>query len=350
MDSPEKTERIREKLHRELGPIITRALTDPQVVEVLLNPDGRLWVERLGEEMKCVGEMRASQAEALMGTIATSLSTTITRDQPVLEGELPTDGSRFEGMLPPVVKSPSFAIRKKASKVFTLGEYVGAGMMAATQNAAILEAVKARKNILVVGGTGSGKTTLLNAIIASIAEITPEHRIVIIEDTAELQCTSPNAVALRTADNVTMQALLRATMRLRPDRILVGEVRGAEALALLKAWNTGHPGGLATVHANDAAAGLMRIGKLIEEGLNGGKADKAEIAEAVGLVVVIKRISQPPGRRISEMAAVKGYVEPSGGIPGRFVLEPVSDFPPHEHPHSPNADQDAKAGTQGRAN
>jgi len=314
MESTEKQERVREKLLRELGPNIRAALADPQVIEVVLNPDGKLWVERLGEEMQTVGDMAASNAESLMATIASSLSTTITRERPVLEGELPTDGSRFEGMIPPIVVRPSFAIRKKASRVFSLEEYVGNGIMTEAQRLGIVEAVKSRRNILVVGGTGTGKTTLLNAIILVISEVSPEHRVVIIEDTVELQCSSKNVVQLRTSDSVTMQGLLRVTMRLRPDRILVGEVRGAEALALLKAWNTGHPGGLATVHANDASAGLLRIKQLIEEGLQGGKADPEVIAEAVGLVVVIKKTSEAPGRQISEMVRVLGYKN------GEYVL------------------------------
>ncbi|MGA2693181.1 MAG: P-type conjugative transfer ATPase TrbB [Opitutaceae bacterium] len=318
MESTEKQERVREKLLRELGPNIRAALADPRVIEVVLNPDGKLWVERLGEEMQTVGDMAASNAESLMATIASSLSTTITRERPVLEGELPTDGSRFEGMIPPVVVRPSFAIRKKASRVFSLEEYVGNGIMTEAQRLAIVEAVKSRRNILVVGGTGTGKTTLLNAIILVISEVSPEHRVVIIEDTVELQCSSKNVVQLRTSDTVTMQGLLRVTMRLRPDRILVGEVRGAEALALLKAWNTGHPGGLATVHANDASAGLLRIKQLVEEGLRGGKADPEVIAEAVVLVVVIKKTSVAPGRRVTEMVRVLGYKN------GEYVL--ADDF------------------------
>jgi len=318
MESTEKRERVREKLLRELGPNIREALADPLVIEVVLNPDGKLWVERLGEEMQVVGAMASSNAESLMATIASSLSTTITRERPVLEGELPTDGSRFEGMIPPVVLRPSFAIRKKASRVFSLEEYVGNGIMTEAQRLGIVDAVKSRRNILVVGGTGTGKTTLLNAIILVISEVSPEHRVVIIEDTVELQCSSKNVVQLRTRDTVTMQGLLRVTMRLRPDRILVGEVRGAEALALLKAWNTGHPGGLATVHANDASAGLLRIKQLIEEGLQGGKADPEVIAEAVGLVVVIKKTSAAPGRRVSEMVRVLGYKN------GEYVL--ADDF------------------------
>jgi type IV secretion system protein VirB11 len=307
MPLDERTRRLTEKLTRELGPIVGAALADPDVIEVMLNPGGELWVERLGGGMGQVGTMTAGNAESLMATVASSLNTTITREHPVLEGELPTDGSRFEGLLPPVVAGPSFAIRKKASRLFSLAEYVKSGALTEAQRRQIVAAVRERENILVVGGTGTGKTTLVNAILHCVAEVSPEHRVVVIEDTVELQCATDNKVALRTSANVTMQHLLRATMRLRPDRIVVGEVRGAEALSLLKAWNTGHPGGVATVHANDAEAGLRRLEQLIEEGLHGGKADPQVIAEAVGLVIVIKKIATPPGRRVTEMLSVVGY-------------------------------------------
>jgi type IV secretion system protein VirB11 len=212
------------------------ALHDASVIEVVLNPDGRLWAEHLGGAMQPIGEMSASNAESLMATIASAMETTITRDHPILEGELPTDGSRFEGLLPPIVSAPAFAIRKRASRLFTLDDYVARGIMTAEQQKQIVSAVADRQNVLVVGGTGTGKTTLTNGIIQTIAEVSPEHRLVILEDTVEIQCRSANAVQLRTSDTVTMQQLLRATMRLRPDRIIVGEVRGAEALSLLKAW------------------------------------------------------------------------------------------------------------------
>ena len=160
--------------------------------------------------------------------------------------------------------------------------------MNAKQKAQIQEAITARRNILVVGGTGSGKTTLTNAIIAEMVALTPEDRLVIMEDTAEIQCKADNAVILRTSIDISMQQLLRATMRLRPDRIIVGEVRGAEALALLKSWNTGHPGGIATLHANSADSGLVRLEQLIAE--SGIQADmKALIDEAVDLVIFIEK-------------------------------------------------------------
>ncbi len=267
--------------------------------------------------MEVIGEMSPGSAESLMATIATAMDTTVTREQPVIEGELPTDGSRFEGLLPPVVPSPVFAIRKRASRVFTLDDYVRQGVMTEGQRQVVVGAVCERRNILVVGGTGTGKTTLTNGIIGAIADTSPQHRLVIIEDTVEIQCRSENAVQLRTSDHVSMLQLLRATMRLRPDRIIVGEVRGAEALALLKSWNTGHPGGVATVHANSAEAGLLRLEQLVEEGLQGGKANASVVAEAVGLVIAIEKMPAPPGRRIRELVWVNGYRD------GRYQMSPA---------------------------
>lgn len=295
--------RITEKLRRELGPTICGLLEEPDVVEIMLNPDGRLWVERQGADMEPVGVMAASQAESLMGTVASSLKTQITAQNPILECELPLDGSRFEALIPPVVSAPTFTIRKKAVQIFTLDNYVATGIMSQHYCDAIKNAVANKQNILVVGGTGTGKTTLTNAIIHYMAESSPLDRIAIIEDTGELQCSAENAVLMRAVDHVCMTRLLKATMRLRPDRILVGEVRDGAALALLKAWNTGHPGGAATVHANSAPAGLIRMEQLVAEATQAPM--YALIAEAVNLIVSIERTAE--GRRISEVVEVKGH-------------------------------------------
>jgi P-type conjugative transfer ATPase TrbB len=239
------------------------------LIELMLNADGTVWADRLGQGMAPVGRMPSASAESFIGTVASTLRSTVTRENPILECELPLDspfdGSRFEALIPPVVPAPVFTIRRKASAVFTLQEYERQGIMSPRQRAAIEAAVAQRHNILVVGGTGTGKTTLTNGVIDHMVQAAPQHRIVIIEDTSELQCAAKNAVVMRATDTVDMQRLLKATMRLRPDRIIVGEVRGGEALSLLKAWNTGHPGGVCTVHANHARAGLQRIEQLIAE-------------------------------------------------------------------------------------
>lgn len=297
-DNEEYQRRLNSKIVRELGRDIVSALEDARVIEIMLNSDGRLWIDRLGEGMSCIGSMSAPNALALLGTIADGLGTVVTKTSPILEGELPLDGSRFEGLIPPVVARPTFTIRKKALLVFTLDDYVNQGILEDAQKAVIQDAIRERRNILVVGGTGSGKTTLTNGIIAEMVRLTPEDRLVIMEDTAEIQCQAENAVILRTSIDISMQQLLRATMRLRPDRIIVGEVRGAEALALLKAWNTGHPGGIATLHANSADSGLVRLEQLIAE--SGIQADmKALIDEAVDVVIFIEKSNG--GRRIREI-------------------------------------------------
>lgn len=296
-----------EALRRNLGEVCMRALEDKRVIEVMLNPDGKIWIDRLGEGMSWTGHsMAAAQARSVFSTMSSMLGVTVTEDEPILEGELPLDGSRFEGLLPPVVQAPTFAIRKKASLVFTLEEYLKSGILMRRHYDEVLRAVDDRENILIVGSTGSGKTTLVNAVLAAIASRWNDQRIVLMEDTGEIQCKAENVVTLRANDSTNMTRLLKATMRLRPDRIIVGEVRGGEALALLKAWNTGHPGGVSTVHANGGEAGLTRLEQLIGE-VSVNPMPQL-IAEAVNLVVFIKRDARKPaGRVISEVVRVKGY-------------------------------------------
>lgn len=292
-----------EQIKRVAGPVICELLEEPDVIEIALNPDGRLWVERLGQNMTCIGIVESSRAEMLIDVVAQYFDATITAEHPYFEGVFPINGGRFQALIYPAVASPVFSIRMMASKIFTLADYVASGYMSETQKNAIESAVLQRKNILVVGGTGSGKTTLTNAIIQSMVKQTPDDRLVILEDTPEIQCSAPNHVMLRTTEIVDMLRLLRMTMRLRPDRILVGEVRGPEALALLKAWNTGHPGGVCTIHANNALAGLIRMEQLIAE-ISQSPMSRL-IATAVDLVVFIAKA--PNGRRIEQIISVEAF-------------------------------------------
>lgn len=298
-------DRAREKLKRDLGCLIEKALHDPKTVEIMLNADGKLWQERLGESMQCIGNITQARAESIIKTVAGFHGKEVTRFKPLLEGELPLDGSRFAGQLPPVVSSPTFAIRKKALSVFTLDEYVQSGIMTEAQYAVIQKAVSAHRNILVIGGTGSGKTTLVNAIIHEMVIHAPEERIFIIEDTGEIQCAAKNCVQYHTTIDVNMTQLLKTTLRMRPDRIIVGEVRGSEALDLLDAWNTGHEGGTATLHANHCLAGLHRLKSLITR----HPAAPAEIEPLIGEVVhcVVHIARTPQGRKIEEIISVHGY-------------------------------------------
>ena len=300
--SEESTRRIREKLSREMGSVLN-LLRDPRVIEIILNSDGEVWVERLGETMEFFENMPRSQADSLLRTVASSVEVILNDSSPILECEFPLDGSRFEALVPPIVSAPIFSIRKKASQVFTLDDYAKQGIMTDAQQMAIEAAVDERKNILIVGGTGSGKTTLTNAVIHDMAESCPNDRMIILEDTCELQCAKKNTEFLRSNVKTSMTDLLKATLRLRPDRIHVGEVRDGAALALLKAWNTGHPGGVATIHANSAHAGLIRLEQLISEVTQSPMASL--IGEAVNMVVYIEK--HKGGRRIREVMYVKGH-------------------------------------------
>lgn len=299
-------DRAKAKLTRDLGPVLLSAINDPRTVEVMLNPDGKIWQEKLGEPMRCIGTLGLAQAQSILETIAGYLDKTVTRDSPILEGEFPLDGSRFAGQLPPIVPAPSFALRKKAIAIFTLDQYVEKGIMTAEQRAALGRAVLDHRNILVIGGTGSGKTTLVNAIINEMVVATPGERVVIIEDTGEIQCAAENYIQFHTTIDVSMTALLKTTLRMRPDRILVGEVRDGAALDLLDAWNTGHEGGAATLHANTADSGLQRLRSLITRNPAAPKDIEPLIGEAVHVVVHIARTKEG-SRRIQEILEISGY-------------------------------------------
>jgi type IV secretion system protein VirB11 len=323
----EQHQRLEVKLRRELGDLVLRLLDDNLTEDILLNPDGSLWVKRMGHGFSRVGEMPPAQAASALGTIAEWRGTVLNHERPILETELPIDGSRFEGIVSPVVRRPVFAIRLRPRKIFSLDDYESDGILTdgtdplnqlrrhdnfldgvrgLKHGDVIRAAVRARKNILVVGSTGSGKTTLVNAILDSLARLTPHDRVISIEDTTELQCPVKNYLDLRAVGGVTMLDCLRACMRLKPTRIVVGEVRGAEAHTLLKAWNTGHPGGAATVHANDALSGLIRLESLVAEATNAPQ--HALIAEAVDLVVFVDEESGvKAGRKVREVLLVTGY-------------------------------------------
>lgn len=306
--------RLVRKLEESFGENICTALSDPSVVEIMLNPDGRLFIERLGQGIIAAGTIAPGAAEIAIGSVAHALGSEVDDDRPIVSGELPIDGHRFEGLLPPVVVGPAFTIRRRASRLIPLTDYVEAGIMAAEQLRTIQNAVSSRLNIVVCGGTGSGKTTLANAILQEITRDSPQQRLVILEDTAELQCSAENAVALHTSDNVDMARLLKSTMRLRPDRIVVGEVRDGAALTLIKAWNTGHPGGLTTIHANSARSALRRLEQLTAEASHQPMCEV--IGDAIDLVISIERT--PRGRFVRDIIHVEQFAH------GTYQIEMVT--------------------------
>ncbi|MDT9598600.1 P-type conjugative transfer ATPase TrbB [Sphingosinicella rhizophila] len=305
-------ERKRRMLITALGSDIAAAMRDPAVIEIMVNPDGALRLDRLGEGCTDTGiRFDPDQVERIVRLVASHARTEVHAASPIVSAELPPHGEgageRFEGILPPVSLAPCFSIRKPAARIYTLLDYVSDGIMPADTARVLSLAVVERKNILVAGGTSSGKTTLANALLAEMAHI--DDRVIIIEDTRELQCAASDVVALRTrAGSVSMADLVRSTLRLRPDRIIVGEVRGREALDMLKAWNTGHPGGIATVHANSAIAALYRLEQLVQETVV--TVPRRLIAEAIDLIVFIA--GRGLGRRVETIARVVG-LDPDGG-------------------------------------
>lgn len=298
----ETRDRRRTMLRTALGPVIAAALADPAVIEVMVNPDGRLWLDRHGQGRVDTGtRIGADDIERIIRLVAAHVRIDVHPDNPGVSAELPDTGERFEGVLPPVAVAPCFAIRKQAAEVYDLASYVESRMMTDSQASALAQAVRQRKNILIAGGTSSGKTTLANALLAEVATL--GERIILIEDTRELQCAAADCVSLRTKPGVvSLGQLVRSTLRLRPDRIIVGEVRGGEAIDMLKAWNTGHPGGIATIHANSARAALYRLEQLIQESVLA--VPRQLIAETVDLIVFIH--GRGIARRLDTIATVAG--------------------------------------------
>ena len=308
------TQRDRDSLVHNCGPVFMSALTDPEIIEINLNPDGKLWTERYGEQQVPAGEISISQATLMISMVASSLNMPISYKSPVIEGEFPLDGSRFEGIFPPLVSpGPAFSLRKLASKLISFGAYVAEGTVRQEAISIIQDAVFSRKNIMVVGGTSSGKTTFVNAIIEEIAKSTPNDRLVVLEDTKELQSKSENCLFLRTSNipgaEVSLRMLAKVCMRCSPKRILVGEVRDLAALELLKLWNTGHPGGVGTFHAESAEEALPRLEELVEEAGLGPR--QPLIGRSVDMVIYMEK-NRENRRQLSQIIQVKGYNRKSG--------------------------------------
>ena len=301
-------------LRTALGPAVGKLLDEPEVVEVMLNPDGRVWVDRLGTGLADTGlRLSPADGERSIRLVASHVGAEVHGERPRVSAELPETGERFEGLLPPVVTAPTFAIRKPAVAVFSLDDYVGQGIMTAAQAAMLRLAVADRRNLLIAGATSTGKTTLANALLKEIAPT--GDRVVLIEDTRELNCEVPNAVALRTKDGVIgLAELVRSSLRLRPDRIPIGEVRGREALDLLKAWGTGHPGGIGTIHAGSALGALHRLEQLIQEAV--ATVPRALIAETIDMIAVLT--GRGGQRRLAGIWQV-GDLSPAGA----YVVEPL---------------------------
>lgn len=308
--------RTQTKLKEDLGPLILSALSNDEIFEILLNPDGRLWVDGFKGKFE-FGEMSAAVAKNLINTVASVSDEIVTYKNPSFGGELWVEINgefklfRFQAFIPPVVSHPAFAIRKRAGRVIPLADYVTDEIITKDQEKIIKESVQQRKSILVIGGTQSGKTTFCNAILDCIAQTHPEDRVIIIEDTQELKCNVKDTVTMRSSPTKTMNELIFDSMRIRPDRIIIGEVRGKEAYSLIKAWNTGHPGGVSTIHANSAESGLLRLEQLIMEA--GVPTVPEAIAEAVNVLIFIQKTHKgKKGRQVTSILELKGYDKDKG--------------------------------------
>ena len=310
-------DRLSAGLHRALGETILAALRDPATVELYRNPDGNVWHERHGSARSILCNLSAAHADQVVRLAASTMDDAVHRDRPCVSATLFDGRVRFQGSLPPVVPSPTFVMRVAAAAVFPLHQYVEQGVMPEAWAGVLSDAVATKQNILVAGGTGSGKTTLLNALVALVKD----DRVISIEDTRELRVTAADHVGLLTKPTeprVSMSELVRLTLRMRPDRILVGEVRGGEALDLVKAWNTGHPGGLGTIHANSAIDALQRLEDLIGEVAQ--NVPRRAIASAIDLIAFIRRDqAAPAGRRVTELVRVSG-LRPDGGYDVRPAM------------------------------
>ncbi len=320
--SAPKRHLLHSSLERELG-LALPLLQEQDVEDIALNPDSRLWVKRTGKAWERCGTMTAHNALSLISVVAAMRDQIVNSDSPVLETVLPHYGARFQGLVPPTVAAACFCIRKTCRQIFSMEQYIADGILTERQCTVLREAVLRRDNIIIAGGTGTGKTTFLDMLLRELFKLCPDDRVITIEEIPELQCSSPNLLAMFVNEATSALQLLKASLRVRPTRIIVGEVRGAEAFTMLKAMDTGHPGGLATVHATTAAGALSRLELLSAEGSD-SKRIREIVAAAVNVVVGIvtehdfKRY--PAGRRVQNIITVTGLKD------GQFLTEEATPY------------------------
>lgn len=307
--------RLQESLRRQLGEFCVY-LDDPNVVEVSLNPDNKVWIDRLGEPLQCVGSMRPEAAENFISNVAATVRLVINYDHPSIQCRLPIGGHRFQAMCPPTTLAWVFSIRRHASAVYPLEDYEARKIITDLQHQAIVQALRLEKNIFVSGGTGSGKTTLLNSLLAHKHVV--DNRLIICEDTPELLWTGANVVAMCVNDATTMRDLVVQAMRMRPDRLVIGESReGGAFLETLTAMGTGHKGGMTTLHANNAQHAVSkRMEMLIRQVSRDPLRDL--IAETVEVIIHIEKLDRPPHRQVTEVKTVMGYRD------GAYELRPLA--------------------------
>lgn len=297
----------KEYLEEKLGRTIQAALKDDVITEIMRNSDGVLWFVHREQGVIEVGHLSEQDALSFAHSLAQYSSQYLNAKKPYLDSCLPFHGERINITIPPLSEGVCFNIRKRAKQIYTLSDYVDQGIITKSQSKLLNKAIRERKNILVSGGPGTGKTTLTNALLNEINEVVSKgHRVLLLEQVPELQCKVVNCKPMVTTDYADMRCLLWIAMRNSPDRIIVGEVRDGACLDMLKAWNTGCPGGIATIHANSAIAALQRVMDLSLEATN--HAPCSLMGEALDVIVQLNLDpSARSGRRVSGIIRIDGY-------------------------------------------
>ena len=309
----ESINRLIEYFYDALGDENRELLKEDDIIELYTNNDRKIWVDTLSKGRYFTGRyMDASDSMRIIQSVADYTDKIVDKMNPIISAELPETGSRFQGVIPPIVENPVFNIRKKGIRVFTLDDYINSGSLTEKQKEVIIQAVNERKNILIVGGTSSGKTTFANAVINEIAKT--GDRLIIMEDTREIQSVAEDTLRMVTSEFANMLTLFQSSMRQRPDRLIAGEVRGAEALNMLIGWNSGHPGGRCTLHSDDARGGLRQLEQYVQ--IKSVSAQEKLIALAVNLIVVLKKVNGI--RKIVEITKVNGWKN------GEYILEQIA--------------------------
>jgi type IV secretion system protein VirB11 len=306
---------------RYLGAAAVAAFADDDVTDVYVNPqDDRLRFDTRSRGKVDSGDHIAPERlEMFLNAVASAHGVLLDAEHPQIQAELPAEtfrGARLQGFVAPAVSGVAVVIRKRAMLIYPLDDYVGRGILSATQREVLGRAVADHRTIVVAGGTGTGKSTLLNALLLEIGERCPGERVVVLEDTVELQCPVGDHLALRTTADLSLAALVKATLRTSPDRIVIGEVRDHAALDFLDAAVTGHPGGLCTVHAASALGALTRLDRLAQRANVPPQARL--VAEAIDVVVLLE--GNHRHRRVADLARVAGLDRD-----GRFVLHRSSE-------------------------
>lgn len=306
--------------------VLQPLIDDKQITEIMINSHQDIFIEQDGQVKRAsIGFESSERLEDIIQSVVSQVNRVVNESSPIVDARL-KDGSRVNVVLPPIaLKGPTMTIRKFPEKPMTMDDLVGRDALTAEAAQFLQTLVQGKYNIFISGGTGSGKTTFLNALSQFIPS---DERVVTIEDSAELQIlTVPNLVALETRNantegkgEITIRDLIRASLRMRPNRVVVGEVRGAEALDMLQAMNTGHDGSLSTGHANGAKDMISRLETMV---LSGAELPieviRQQISSAIDIIVHLSRL-RDRSRRVMEISEVIGFHH------GQVVLSPLFVF------------------------